>query len=77
MTTRAHVLINTDVGKAAEVADGVRKLPGVSAADVVSGPYDIVLTIEASDPNEIGKVVLNRIHGLPGLKATTTLIALS
>ncbi len=76
MTTRAHVLINTEVGKAAEVAEGVRKLPGVRVADVVTGPYDIVLTIEGSDPNDIGKVVLTKIHGLPGLKATTTLIAL-
>jgi DNA-binding Lrp family transcriptional regulator len=77
MTTRAHVLITTEVGQAAAVAEGVRTLPGVCMADVVSGPYDIILTIEGSSLNDIGKVVLNKIHGMPGLKATTTLIALT
>jgi DNA-binding Lrp family transcriptional regulator len=77
MMTRAHVLITTEVGQAAQVVEGVRNLPGVCMADIVSGPYDIIITIEGSTLNDIGKVVLNKIHGMTGLKATTTLIALS
>jgi DNA-binding Lrp family transcriptional regulator len=77
MTTRAHVLISTEVGKAAEVAEELRRLPGVQAADVVTGTYDLVLTVEGDDPSDVGRLVLNRIHGLSGLKSTTTLIAVS
>ena len=37
MTTRAYVLMTTEVGKAIEVAEQVRHMPGVRAADVVTG----------------------------------------
>ena len=77
MTTRAYVLITTDVGKAGEVAEALRALPGVTTADVVAGTYDIVVSLEAGDTNAIGRLVLNEIHGMTGLKATMTLIALS
>jgi DNA-binding Lrp family transcriptional regulator len=75
MTTRAHVLITTEVGKARDVAEGLRTLPGVMTADVVTGAYDIVVTLEGGDTNAIGRLVLNQVHGMPGLKATMTLIA--
>jgi DNA-binding Lrp family transcriptional regulator len=77
MTTRAYVLITTDVGKAGEVAEALRTLPGVTTADVVAGTYDIVVRLEAGDTNAIGRLVLNEIHGMAGLKATMTLIAVS
>ena len=73
--TRAYVLINTEVGKAGEVAEALRKLPGVTVADVVTGAYDVVVTLEGSDTNAIGRLVLNQVHGMAGLKATMTLVA--
>jgi DNA-binding Lrp family transcriptional regulator len=76
MTTRAYVLITTEVGKAADMAEALRKLPGVTMADVVAGTYDVVAMLEGGDTNAIGRLVLEEIHDLAGLKATTTLIAL-
>jgi DNA-binding Lrp family transcriptional regulator len=76
MTTRAYVLIMTEVGKAADLAEALRKLPGVTTADVVAGTYDVVAMLEGGDTNAIGRLVLEEIHDLAGLKATTTLIAL-
>jgi DNA-binding Lrp family transcriptional regulator len=73
--TRAFVLINTEVGKAGEVAEALRQLPGVTVADVVTGAYDVVVTLEGSDTNAIGRLVLNQVHGMAGLKATMTLVA--
>jgi DNA-binding Lrp family transcriptional regulator len=75
MTTRAYALVTTEVGKAQDLAEGLRKLPGVVAADIVTGAYDIVVTLEGTDTNAIGRLVMNQIHGMPGLKATMTLIA--
>ena len=73
--TRAYVLINTDVGKAGGVVEALRKLPGMTMADVVTGAYDVVATLEGSDTNAIGRLVLQQIHGMVGLRATMTLVA--
>jgi hypothetical protein len=75
MTTRAYALITSEVGKTAELALGLRTLPGVVSADIVTGAYDIVVILEDHDTKAIGQLVMNRIHGMPGLKGTMTLIA--
>jgi DNA-binding Lrp family transcriptional regulator len=75
--TRGYVLITTEVGKASEVVERLRHMPGVTLVDVVTGPYDIVAVLEGADTNAIGKLVLNTLHGIPNLRSTTTLIALS
>lgn len=77
MTTRAYVLITTDVGKAIDVAEQLRQLPGVRAADVVTGTYDVVLVVEGGSASDVGRLVLTQIHGTPGLKSTMTLMAVS
>jgi DNA-binding Lrp family transcriptional regulator len=77
MTTRAYVLITTEVGKAIEVAERLRQLPGVRAADVVTGTYDVVLVLEGGTTSDLGRLVLTQIHGTPGLKGTMTLIAVN
>jgi DNA-binding Lrp family transcriptional regulator len=77
MTARAYVLITTEVGKALEVAEQLRQLPGIRAADVVTGSYDLVLILEGGSTSDIGRLVLNQIHGTPGLKGTMTLIAVT
>jgi DNA-binding Lrp family transcriptional regulator len=77
MTTRAYVLMTTEVGKALEVAEQLRQLSGVRAADVVTGAYDVVLVLEGGNTSDIGRLVLTQIHGTPGLKGTMTLIAVS
>jgi DNA-binding Lrp family transcriptional regulator len=75
--TRGYVLINTEVGKASEVVEHLRHIPGVMLVNVVTGPYDIVAVLEGADTTALGKLVLNQLHGTPGLTNTTTLIALS
>jgi DNA-binding Lrp family transcriptional regulator len=77
MTTRAYVLITTEVGKAIEVAEQLRPLPGVQAADVVTGTYDVVLVLETGNTSDIGRLVLTQIHGTSGLKGTMTLMAVT
>jgi DNA-binding Lrp family transcriptional regulator len=51
-------------------------LPGVTAADAVTGPYDIIMTIETPDPRAIGRLVMNEIHGVTGIKRTVTCLAI-
>ena len=77
MVTRAYVLITTEVGKAIDVAGQLRQLPGVRAADVVAGNYDVVLVVEGGTTSDIGRLVLTQVHGTPGLKLTVTLMVVS
>ncbi len=72
---RAYVLIETVGGKSKEVADALRKVPGIAAADVVTGPYDVIAVAQGPDANTIGRLVLNEIRGLGGISKTMTCLA--
>jgi DNA-binding Lrp family transcriptional regulator len=76
MQARAYVLIEAEAGQVGSVISALRELPGVSAADPVTGPYDIIMTIETPDPRDIGRLVMNEIHGVAGIKRTVTCLAI-
>ena len=50
----AYVLIQTEVGKAKVVVDEVRLIDGITSADDVTGPYDVIVRAEADDVDELG-----------------------
>lgn len=52
-TITAYLLIQTDVGAVEEVLGTVAADPGVSWADPVTGPYDMVAAISAP----VGEVI--------------------
>lgn len=72
MLVQAYVLIQTDVGKAAAVAREIRSMPGVTSADDVTGPYDVIVRAQASTMDELGKLVVARIQAVPGITRTLT-----
>ena len=72
MTTRAYVLIQTEVGKATEVSAAVATIDGVVAAHDVTGPYDVIAQTEASTMDELGKMVVSRIQMISGITRTLT-----
>ena len=71
-TVSAYVLIQTEVGKARDVADAVRSLPGVAAADDVTGPYDVIVRAEAPTMDELGKMVVSQVQQVDGITRTLT-----
>lgn len=68
----AYVLILTEVGKAADVARAVAEIPGVEAAEDVTGPYDVIVRATASDVDELGRMVVARIQRIDGIDRTLT-----
>jgi len=74
MAVKAYVLMETEVGKTAEVAQSVAKVEGVKSADTVTGSYDIVATIEVAGLDALGDVI-KKLHSAPGTCKTTTLVA--
>lgn len=69
---QAYILVQTEVGKAAQVAKEVRSITGVTEAEDVTGPYDIIVRAEAKDVDELGKFVLTRIQAAKGTTRTLT-----
>jgi DNA-binding Lrp family transcriptional regulator len=69
---QAYVLIQTEVGKAAVVAEEVRTIPGVDSADDVTGPYDVIVRASASDVDQLGKLVVAKIQAISGITRTLT-----
>ena len=72
MTVHAYVLIQTDVGKAAQVAEQVSGIEGVVVADGVTGPYDVIARAEAPSMNDLGRMVVRDIGQLEGITRTIT-----
>jgi DNA-binding Lrp family transcriptional regulator len=68
----AYVLIQAQVGRAAEVADAVGKIPGVRFADVVTGPYDVVVRAEAAEIDGLGKLIVAKVQAVVGVTRTLT-----
>ena len=68
----AYVLIQTEVGKAKQVVEEVRMIDGVSQADDVTGPYDIVVRAGAEDVDALGRLVVARIQSISGITRTLT-----
>jgi DNA-binding Lrp family transcriptional regulator len=72
VTVRAYVLIQTEVGKAADVANEIGALEGVVSADDVTGPYDVIATAEAGSVDDLGKMVVSKVQMIDGITRTLT-----
>jgi DNA-binding Lrp family transcriptional regulator len=69
---QAYILIQTEVGQAAAVARATAELPGVTGAEDVTGPYDVIVRAEANSVDELGKLVVARVQSVPGITRTLT-----
>ena len=76
MEAKAYVLIEAESGRVAEVLAALRAIPGMSAADAVTGPYNIIAIVQTPDPRNIGRLVMNEIQAVEGIKRTVTCIAI-
>ncbi|MBW3578908.1 MAG: Lrp/AsnC ligand binding domain-containing protein [Actinobacteria bacterium] len=72
MAVSAYILIQTEVGKAADVAEQVAEIDGVSEASDVTGPYDVIVRAEAGNVDELGKMVVSKIQAIDGITRTLT-----
>jgi DNA-binding Lrp family transcriptional regulator len=69
---QAYILIQTEVGKAAAVATTIAEIPGVTQAEDVTGPYDVIVRAEANNVDELGKLVVAKIQAVAGITRTLT-----
>ncbi|MDO9379111.1 MAG: Lrp/AsnC ligand binding domain-containing protein [Nocardioidaceae bacterium] len=69
---QAYILVQTEVGKAAEVAAAIADVKGVTLAEDVTGPYDVIVRAEAANVDELGQIVVSQVQGIDGITRTLT-----
>jgi DNA-binding Lrp family transcriptional regulator len=72
MSVQAYILIQTDVGKASSVANAIKGIPGVTLAEGVTGPYDVIMRAEAPSMEDFGRAILSKVQAVPGITRTLT-----
>jgi DNA-binding Lrp family transcriptional regulator len=72
VSVQAYILIQTEVGKAAQVAKEIATIKGVTVAEDVTGPYDVIVRAEARTVDELGKLVVAKVQGVNGITRTLT-----
>jgi DNA-binding Lrp family transcriptional regulator len=69
---QAYILIQTEVGRARDVAAAIADISGVVRVDAVTGPYDVIVLTEAHTVDELGKMIVSSVQAIPGITRTLT-----
>ncbi|MEJ2868581.1 Lrp/AsnC ligand binding domain-containing protein [Actinomycetospora sp. OC33-EN08] len=68
---QAYILIQTEVGRAAAVASEVAGIDGVTRAEDVTGPYDVIVHVDRNDDADLTDAV-TAVQKVPGITRTLT-----
>jgi DNA-binding Lrp family transcriptional regulator len=68
----AYILVQTEVGRAADVAMEIGEISGVLSAEDVTGPYDVIVRAQADDVDSLGRLVVAKVQGVAGITRTLT-----
>jgi DNA-binding Lrp family transcriptional regulator len=72
VVVQAYILIQTEVGRSATIAAEIGQIPGVTMAEDVTGPYDVIARIEAETLDALGQIVIAKIQDVKGITRTLT-----
>jgi len=72
MSVEAYVFIECEHAKSKEVLDKLMKIGGVKDARIVTGPYDLIALVAASNFKVLGDVVMSKIQQISEVKRTLT-----
>jgi DNA-binding Lrp family transcriptional regulator len=72
--THAYILIESLPGKAIELINVIKGIPGVKVVHLVTGPYDVITFVEAPDLKSLGEMIVKRIQATGTVARTLTCI---
>jgi len=76
---RGYVLIETGVASAKSVGLELTSLSyadtTIISVDTVTGPFDVIVQIEATDLDTLGNSITDAIQSVDGVQRTTTCLA--
>jgi len=75
--TTAFILIKYDPSfgfTQREVAEKISKLPEIQEVHIIAGDWDMIAKIREKDVESLGRIVLDKIREIEGVKETVSLI---
>jgi DNA-binding Lrp family transcriptional regulator len=74
LATSAFLTINLRQGEWRDVSGRLREIPGIVHIALVGGDFDVIALVRARDNADLRRIVLDEIHGIPGVLSTRTLL---
>lgn len=79
MSVRGYILIETEVGRTQAVGRAMREVQSeaakILAVDTVTGPFDVIVQLEADDLDQLGSCITSDLQSVDGVQRTTTCLA--
>lgn len=72
MAVEAYVFIECEHAMSKSVQEALLKIGGVKEARIVTGPYDVIALVAASNFKVLGDVVISKIQAVAHVKKTLT-----
>ncbi len=72
---KAYLVVTASSGKAQDIAQTIRNLPGVIMADACWGVGDVFAVLQFSNWKDLNEVVLEKVQRMPGVTHTETHVA--
>lgn len=72
MAAKAYLLLRTSPGLTASIHKELLNSRGVRSVEMITGPYDLIVAVEAASANEILRVIMNDIRPAAGIRDTLT-----
>jgi len=72
MPASAYVLIKVEPNKAHTVYNKLKEYSSIIQVDAVTGPHDIIATVESTDVSALGNFIINKLRTIDGVKDTLT-----
>ncbi len=72
MAARAYVLIRTAPGLTGSICRALRTSEIVKSVEMITGPYDLIVAMEAANTQELLAMVMRDIRPAAGIRDTMT-----
>jgi len=72
MASKAYILIRTAPGLTGAIQNSLRASPAVQSVEMITGPYDLIVAVEAANTKEILTAVMRDIRPAAGVRDTLT-----
>lgn len=76
MAAKAYILLRTAPGLTKAIYGALKISPLVRSVEMITGPYDLIVSIEAENTNQILTAVMHHIRPAAGVRDTVTCLVL-
>lgn len=70
--TRALILLTMEPDAGNKPVEKVKKIPEVIDSEMLYGPFDAYVLIEAKDSQDLQDIVIKKIRNIDGIESTLT-----